>query len=64
MGITEQLKMPSRHQQLQHLRNTTLRTCIAAARHEDVHSGVLRQAVHAREVAVVVADRLRKQQRK
>jgi len=33
-------------------------TCVPAARHDDVHCGVLRQAVHARQVAVVVADHL------
>ena len=33
-------------------------TCITTARHEDVNCGVLRQAVHARQVAVVVADHL------
>ena len=35
------------------------RTCVAAPGHEDVDGWVLRQAVHPREVAVVVADDLR-----
>ena len=38
-------------------------TCVAAAGHDDVHCWVLRQAVHARQVAVVVADDLARQGR-